>query len=74
MVSIGMKADRNGVVLADIPLTILSDAVKKFATDSLISLIVDEQGNVLTSSSKYVKNGQNIAKDSSLREVSKQLG
>lgn len=74
MVSIGMKADRNGVVLADIPLTILSDAVKKFATDSLISLIVDEQGNVLASSSKYVKNGQNIAKDSSLREVSKQLG
>ncbi|HBC3550438.1 methyl-accepting chemotaxis protein [Vibrio parahaemolyticus] len=74
MVSIGMKVDRVGVVLADIPLTVLSNAVKKFSNTSHISVIVDEQGNVLASSSKYVKNGQNIDSEPSLRQVSSQLG
>ncbi|POC39299.1 methyl-accepting chemotaxis protein [Vibrio vulnificus] len=74
MVSIGMNADLKGVVLADIPLTILTNVVNKFSNNSHISLIVDEQGYVLASSSKYVKNGQKLDNESSLRQLSKMIG
>jgi methyl-accepting chemotaxis protein len=49
-----IKVMNDGVALADIELTILGDTVKGINQPGAISVITDEQGNVLASTSKVV--------------------
>jgi methyl-accepting chemotaxis protein len=49
-----LKMMNDGVVLADIELTILQETVKGISQPGAISVITDEKGNVLASTSKVV--------------------
>jgi methyl-accepting chemotaxis protein len=53
-----IKEMNDGVVLADIELTILEDTVKGISQPGSVSIITDEKGNVLASTSQSVKVGR----------------
>lgn len=61
MVSVGKNAgDGNGVVLADIPLDVLSETVSEIDMDGATALMMTEDTTVLASSSTAVKTGDKL--------------
>lgn len=61
MVSVGKNAgDGNGVVLADIPLDVLSETVSEIDMDGATALMMTEDTTVLASSSTVVKTGDKL--------------
>ncbi|WP_375749130.1 methyl-accepting chemotaxis protein [Vibrio sp. HN007] len=68
MVSIG-KNSVNSVVLADIPLGVLSDTVSQLDIEGAIAMMMTSDTTVLASSSKVVKEGDKLTSYNSLVEV-----
>lgn len=67
-----MKAMRDGVVLADIELSILENTVKQVKIPSAVTIITDETGKVLASTSKEVNVGTRF-RDAGLGEIESQM-
>ncbi|MCZ4311435.1 methyl-accepting chemotaxis protein [Vibrio sp. 10N.222.54.F12] len=70
MVSIG-KDVGNGVVLADIPLDVLSDTVSEIDLNGAISMMMTNDMTVLASTSSVVKVGTKLTDYASLKDVAK---
>lgn len=66
------RSFNNGVVLADIPLHMLNVAVERIANDKILSVIFQEDGLVLASTSKIVKVSDNIQSYPSLKGLYKE--
>lgn len=73
MVSIGEKTGHGAVVLADIPLTVLKQAVQSFTMKGSIALIVDQNAIVLASTSSIIKPGDNASEHREFSSVIKQI-
>ena len=67
-----IKEMNDGVALADIELTILGDTVKGINRPGTISVITDEMGNVLASTSKVVVVGTRF-RDAGMAELEKSM-
>ncbi|SHO56747.1 methyl-accepting chemotaxis protein [Vibrio quintilis] len=66
MVSIGQQAKNGTVILADIPLTILSDTVSQIQLDGVVALIVTENSTILATTSQAVSVGEKLANNRDL--------
>ncbi|MDC0611325.1 PDC sensor domain-containing protein, partial [Vibrio sp.] len=73
MVSIGQKVDSNGVVLADIPLTILKKAVQSFDLDGAVAVIMNQDDTVLASTSTTVKVGTKLTSIPALNTLTQKI-
>ncbi|CAM3518815.1 Methyl-accepting chemotaxis protein PctC [Vibrio aerogenes CECT 7868] len=69
MVSIGKQASHGTVILADIPLTILSDTVAQIQLDGVVALIITEDSTILASTSQAVKVGDKLIHNQDLSNM-----
>jgi len=70
MVSIGKKADNNTVILADIPLTTLKQAVKSFNNiKDTTAFIIDDNSTILATTSSVFKVGDKINTNKKLNYI-----
>lgn len=73
MVSIGKYAGNGRVILADIPLKVLSDVVANIDINGFSAAIVDSDNDVLASSSHVIKIGEKLTDYSALIDISKEI-
>ncbi|SHO56745.1 methyl-accepting chemotaxis protein [Vibrio quintilis] len=71
MVSIGQHASNGTVILADIPLTVLSETVSQIQIKGAVALIMTDDSTVLASSSPVVQTGKKVTDYPSLVHIAR---
>ncbi|MEI8632825.1 methyl-accepting chemotaxis protein [Vibrio sp. PP-XX7] len=73
MVSIGKNAQNGTVILADIPLTVLNETLKRIDIHGADSLIMANDSTVLASSSSEMKDGDKLTDSLNLAQIARNV-